>query len=344
MAIKGAALVLIGLVLIVGERFDAMAQEFYKGKTVTIITPFSPGGTYDSLSRLAAQFLPKYIAGEPTIIVQNRTGGGGMIGTRTAYKASPDGLTLLHIPSTFLFQSLLGQVTDIDFTKWGWLGSVGGAHYVFFIRSALPHRSIADLRGARQPLKIGVLGPGSSITETAKMIKQFGKFNVRLVPGYKGYADIALAMRQGEVDGVATAAETLQANALTKSMLEDNFIVLLLSFGGAKPPQKFAPAIAKLPNLRDQIADETERRAFDVYMGTFNITRPFLTTPGIPPDRLQILRNALSKMMHDAEFVAAAEKQGFVLHPVGHEEVGSLVQAMFNLPKAVKEKLEEIFK
>lgn len=238
MVIKGAVLFMIGLTLIVGERFNAMAQEFYKGKTVTIITPFSPGGTYDSLSRLAAQFLPKYIAGEPTIIVQNRTGGGGMIGTRAAYKASPDGLTLLHIPSTFLFQSLLGQVTDIDFAKWGWLGSVGGA----------------------------------------------------------------------------------------------------------KPPQKFAPAIAKLPNLRDQIADETERRAFDVYMGTFNITRPFLTTPGIPPDRLQILRNALWKMMHDAEFVAAAEKQGFVLHPVGHEEVGSLVQAMFNLPKAVKEKLEEIFK
>ncbi|MBI2088199.1 MAG: hypothetical protein HYT78_05560 [Deltaproteobacteria bacterium] len=114
MAIKGAALVLMGLVLIVGERFDAMAQEFYKGKTVTIITPFSPGGTYDSLSRLTANFLPKYIPGEPTIIVQNRSGGGGMIGTRAAYKASPDGLTLLHIPSTFLFQSLLGQVTDID--------------------------------------------------------------------------------------------------------------------------------------------------------------------------------------------------------------------------------------
>lgn len=344
MAMKIAALVMVGLIFLVGERSGARAEEFYGGKTITIICPFSPGGTYDRMSRLAAQFLPKYIPGQPTIIVQNRTGGGGMIGTRAAYKATPDGLTLLHIPSTYLFQALLGQVTDIDFTRWGWLGSVGGAHYVVFVRSALPHRSVDDLRGATPPIKIGALGTGSAITETAKMIKHFAKFNVQLVPGYKGYADIALAMRQGEVDAVATAAATLQANPLTRSMFEDNLIALVLSLGGAKPPKKFASAIAKLPKLRDYIGDETDRRAFDLYMGTFNITRPFLTTPGIPPDRLQILRDALWKMMDDAEFVAAAEKQGFVLNPVRHDEVSSLVQDMFHLPKSVKERLEEVFK
>lgn len=344
MVIKVAALVMLGLIFLVGEGSGAKAEEFYAGKTLSIICPFSAGGTYDRMSRLTAQFLPKYIPGRPTIIVQNRTGGGGMIGTRAAYKADPDGLTLLHIPSTLLFQSLLGQVTDIDFTRWGWLGSVGGAHYVLFIRSALPHRSIDDLRGGAQPLKIGILGPGSSITETAKILKEFGKFNVRLVPGYKGYADIALAVRQGEVDGVATAAATLQANPLTRSMFEKNLIAMVVSFGGAKPPPKFASVIAKLPKLRDYIADETDRRAFDTYMGTFNITRPFLATPGIPPDRLQTLRDGFWKMMHDAAFAAAAEKQGFVLNPVGHEEVSSLVRSMFNLPKPVKERLQEVFK
>jgi tripartite-type tricarboxylate transporter receptor subunit TctC len=338
-----AALAMVGLALMVGGRSNASAEDFYKGKTMTIICPFSPGGTYDRMSRLASQFMPRYIPGEPTIIVQNRTGGGGLIGTRAAYKATPDGLTLLHIPSTYLFQALLGLVTDIDFTKWGWLGSVGGAHYIFYIRSALPHRSIDDLRGS-QPIKIGVMGPGSSITETAKMIKEFGKFNVDLVPGYKGYADIALAIRQGEVDSVATAAATLQANPLTQSMKEENQIVLVMSLGGAKPPKKFAAEIAKLPNFRDHIADKTDLRAFDLYMGTFNITRPFLSTPGIPPDRLQILRDGLWKMMHDAEFVAAAEKQGFVLHPVRHDEVSSLVNDMFNLPKGVKDRLSEVFK
>ena len=266
-----------------------------------------------------------------------------MIGTRAAYKATPDGLTLLHIPSTFLFQSLFGQVADIDFTKWGWLGSVGGAHYIMFIRSSLPYRKVDDLRGPK-PLKLGVLGPRSSITEAAKLIKEFGKFNIELVPGYKGYADIALAIRQGEVDGVSTAAATLEANPLTKSMIREHFIVLLMSLGGGNPPKKFAAEIGKLPKLRDYISDKAEQRAFDAYIGTYNITRPFLVTPGIPADRLQVLRDGLWKMMHDTEFVTAAEKQGFDLNPVSHEGVSAVVRDMFNLPKPEKEKLAEIFK
>lgn len=343
MRITAAALAMVGFTLMLGGRSNASAEDFYKGKTITIVVPFSPGGTYDRLARLVSQFMPRHIPGEPTIIVQNRAGGGGMIGTRAAYKATPDGLTLLHIPSTYLFQALLGQVTDIDFTKWGWLGSVGGAHYVMFIRSAIGRRTVDDLRGG-QPIKIGVMGPGSAITETAKMIKEFGKFNVQLVPGYKGYADIALAIRQGEVDSVATAAATLQANPLTRSMKEEKQIVIAMSLGGAQPPKKFAAEIAKVPKLRAYIADKTDLRAFDLYMGTFNITRPFLATPGVPPDRLQTLREALWKVMHDADFIAAAEKQGFVLNPVRHGEVSSLVNDMFDLPKPVKERLSEVFK
>ncbi len=343
MRFTALALAMIGLTLMVGARSNAVAEDFYKGKTITIVCPFSAGGTYDRMSRLAAEYMPKHIPGQPTIIVQNKAGGGGMIGTRAAYKATPDGLTLLHIPSTFLFQSLFGQSSDIDFTKWGWLGSVGGAHYIMFIRSSLPHRTIDDLRGPKA-LKIGVLGPRSSITEAAKLIKQFGKFNIQLVPGYKGYADIALAIRQGEVDGVSTAAATLEANSLTKSMMEDRSIVLLMSLGGGNPPKKFATEISKLPKLRDHISDEGERRAFDLYIGTFNITRPFLATPGIPADRLQVLRDGLWKMMHDNAFITAAEKQGFELNPVGHEQVSSLVRDMFSLPKPVKDKLAEIFK
>lgn len=343
MRIGAAALTFFAISLVVGGRSNAVAENFYSGKTITIICPFSAGGTYDRMSRLVADHMPKYIPGKPTIIVQNKPGGGGMIGTRAAYRAAPDGLTLLHIPSTFLFQSLFGQVSDIDFTKWGWLGSVGGAHYIMFIRSSLPYRTVEDLRGPK-PLKIGVLGPRSSITQVAKLIKQFGKFNIRLVPGYKGYADIALAIRQGEVDGVSTAAATLQANPLTKAMMKEHFIVLLMSIGGGNPPKKFASVIAKLPKLRDYISDETEKRAFDAYIGTYNITRPFLVTPGTPADRLQVLRDGLWKMMHDTEFVAAAEKQGFDLNPVRHQGVSAVVQAMFSLPRPVKEKLAEIFK
>ena len=327
-----------------GAMSTSAAETFFKGKTITIICPFSPGGTYDRMSRLTAQFMPKHIPGAPTIIVQNRTGGGGMIGARATYRAKPNGLTLLHMPSTYAFRGFLGEVKDIDFTKWGWLGSVGGAHYILFIRSKLPYRSIEDLRSASKPIKIGLLGKGSSITVTAKMLKRLGGLNLKLVRGYKGYADIALAIRQGEVDGVSTAAVTLVVNSLTKSMIEEGFTTMVVSLGGARAPEKFASIIGKLPKFRDYIGDEIGRQTFDAYMGTFNVTRPFMTTPGTPPERLAVLRDALWKMMHDPKFIGAAEQQGFVLHSVGHEEVGKIVKSMFELPKPVEEKLREIFK
>lgn len=322
----------------------AIAQDYYQGKTIKVIVPFSPGGTYDRMARLAAKFMPSHIPGEPTMIVQNITGGGGMIGMRAAYGAEPDGLTLMHTSSLYAFRALLGQMQGIDFLKWGWLGSVGGANYVFFVRSDLPYRTVEEFRNAQAPVKVGVLGRGSSITGSAKIIKDFGKFNLRLVPGYKGYADIALAIRQGEVDGVSTAALTLQANSLTNSMYEEKFIRLVLSLGGAAPPPQFADAIAELPKLRNFITNETDLEAYDTFISGLSITRPFATSPNTPENLLTILRQGFSDMTRDPEFIAAAEKNGFVLNPVGPEAVDSQIKSIFQLPKPVEARLEEVFK
>lgn len=323
---------------------NAGAADYYKGKTIRIIVPASPGGTYDRMARLAARFMPGHIAGEPTMIVQNITGGGGIIGMRAGYKAKADGLTVLHVSSLYAFGSLLGDIKGIDFLKWGWLGSVGGANYIFMVRSDLPYRSVEEFRKAPEPVKVGILGRGSSITNTAKMIKGFGAFNIKLVPGYQGYAGIALALRQGEVDGVSTAALTLAANSLTKAMYQEKFTTLIMALGGAKPPPQFAAAVAKLPKFRDSISNEVDREAFDAYMATFTITRPFAVPPNTPAEPLGILRKALAGMQEDPNFIKAAEKNGFVLNPVGPEAVTAQIKSIFQLPKGVEARLKEVLK
>lgn len=332
------------LICVLIVKSNALSEDYYQGRTIRIIVPASPGGTYDRMARLAARYMPRHIPGTPTLIVQNITGGGGMIGTRAAYNARPDGLTLLHVSALYSFQALTGKVKDIDYLKWGWLGSVGGAHYVFFVRSETPYRSIEEFRKAAEPVKVGIMGPGSSITDSAKMLKEFGKLNIRLVRGYKGYAPIALAVRQNEVDGVSTAALTLEANSLTRSMYSEKLITLITSLGGANPPPQFASAIAKLPKFRDFISDPVERQAFDTYLSTFSITRPFAAPPNTAEKQLSILRKALSDMTQDPEFIAAAEKNGFVLNPVGPEAVTTQIRSIFQLPHPVTEKLKEVFK
>ena len=322
----------------------ATMSPYYKGKTIKMIGHTSAGGTYDRMARLAAQFMPKYIPGEPTIIVQNILGGQGMIAARTAYNAKPDGLTLVHLPSSMALGPWFGKKMDIDFLKWGYLGSVGGAHFILSIRSELPYRSVEELRSSPEPIKAGVMGRTGTISCTTTVAQRLGKLNLKIVPGYKGFSDVALAVRQGEVDGVATSAASHIAHPLAKEMFEKGFTTIVLSLGGAKPPKKLAPVIDKLPYLRDSISDKVDLAAYDAYMASLKISRLFMAPPSTPSAQLKIIRDAFSKMQHNQEFITAAEKQGFVLYPVGHEETVSLIKSMLEIPKPVEDRLKEVFK
>lgn len=322
----------------------AQAADFYKGKTITITCPYSPGGTYDRMSRLAAKFLPGHIPGNPSAIVQNKPGGGGLIGFRSVYRAKPDGLSLVHFASTTVVRRLTGQIKDIDFEKVNWLGSVGGAHYIFYIRSDRPERTIADLKKTAKPIRVAASGPSSLLTQAAKFLQRAGKFNIRLVPGYKGYNPMALATKQNEVDGVSTAAAAVAVNTVTRQMHDDGTIKLILSMGGAPPHKMLAGEIATLPKFVDAISDPQDRQAYIAFSGLLNASRPFVTTPGVPAARVAILRKAMSDMMADPAFVKAATGQGFVLNPLNGAEAEKLILSVFKLPAGIQGRLKTLLK
>lgn len=322
----------------------AQAAEFYAGKTITIVCPYSPGGTYDRMSRLAARFLPKHIPGNPAAIVQNKPGGGGVIGIRGVYRAKPDGLSLVHFASTTVVRRLTGGIKDIDFEKVNWLGSVGGAHYLFFMRSERTERTIDALKKTSKPIRVASSGPSSLLTQAAKFLQRAGKFNIRLVSGYKGYNPMALATKQNEVDGVSTAAAAVAVNSVTRGMHEDGTIKLILSMGGAPPHKKLATEIATLPKFVNAISDPQDRKAYVAFSGLLNASRPFITTPGVPADRVAVLRKAMSDMMADPAFVKAATDQGFVLNPLNGAEAEKLILSVFKLPSNIQARLKTLLK
>lgn len=322
----------------------AQAANYYAGKTITIICPYSPGGTYDRMSRLAARFLPRHIPGNPSAIVQNKPGAGGVIGIRSVYRAKPDGLSLVHFASTTVVRRLTGGIKDIDFEKVNWLGSVGGAHYVFFLRSERPERTIDALKNTKNPIRVASSGPSSLLTQAAKFLQRAGKFNIRLVSGYKGYNPMALATKQNEVDGVSTAAAAVAVNAVTRSMHKDGTIKLILSMGGAPPHKRLAAEILGLPKFVDAIDDPQDRKAYIAFSGLLNASRPFITTPGVPADRVAILRKAMSDMMADPDFVKAATDQGFVLNPLNGAEAEKLILSVFKLPQDIQDRLKTLLK
>ncbi len=322
----------------------AGAADFYAGKTITIVCPYSTGGTYDRMSRLAAKFLPRHIPGNPAAIVHNRPGAGGVIGLRSVYKAEPDGLSLIHFTSPMVVRSLTGGIKDIDFKKLTWLGSVGGAHYIFALRSNRPERTIKDFQTTKTPIRVGASGPSSLLTQAPKFLQRAGKFNIRLVPGYKGYNPMALAMKQDEVDAVSTAGVAIRVNTATREMHKDGTIKLVLSMGGAPPPDSLKAEVAALPKFVDGIADPKDRDAWVAFSGLLSASRPFGATPGLPADRAAILKKAMADMMADPEFRKTATDQGFVLNTLNAQEAEKLILSVFNLPADIQERLKTLLK
>jgi len=322
----------------------AHSADFYAGKTITITCPYSPGGTYDRMARLAALFLPKHIPGNPSAIVQNKPGGGGMIGIRSVYRAKPDGLSVVHFASTTVAQQVTGAIKDVDFTTFNWLGSPGGAHYLFFMRSERPEKTIAQLKSAATPIRIAASGPSSLLTQAAKFLQRAGKFNMRLVSGYKGYNPMALATKQKEVDAVSTAGAAVLVNTVTRQMRQDGTVRIVMSMGGAPPPKALAAELARLPKFVDAIDDAKDRAAWIAFSGLLEASRPFVTTPGVPAARVAILQKGMADMMADPAFVKKATSQGFVLNPLDGAATAKLTLSVLKLPADTKGRLKTLLK
>lgn len=352
--LKSATILSMGLALIffslAGTRKAAAsdtdspiaASKYYEGKTIHLIVPFSAGGSYDRMARLIARYAPAHIPGEPTVIVENRPGGGGLIGARFVYDAKPDGLTLLHIPSDLSLQQFTGFEKHVDLRKFDWIGSVGGACFMMYIRSQLPYHSVDDLRNAPEAIKIGGIGRGNLPDQLPLLLKEMIGLNLRVVAGYKGYDPIALAVRQGEIDGALGALVLTKVHPLTKEMLTTGFIRIALLMRGMEPTEEYRDIVKNVPDARDFIKDDRDRRAYQACVGILAATRLFAAPPGTDPKVLSLLRNALQKTMQDEEFTASATKAGFVLEFKNHSETASLINDFLDVSGPAKERLIKV--
>jgi hypothetical protein len=155
---------------------------------------------------------------------------------------------------------------------------------------------------------------------------------------------MALATKQNEVDGVSTAGAAVLVNTVTRQMREDGTIKLILSMGGAPPPKALASELASLPKFVDAIDDPKDRAAYVAFSGLLAASRPFVTTPGVPADRVAILQKAMSDMLADPEFMKKASGQGFVLNPLDGAATAKLTLSVLKMPEETKARLTALIK
>lgn len=300
-------------VLLMQLGFQALSWgqvSFYENKTIRIVVGTASGGTIDA-ARIIAQHLGKYIAGNPSVIVQSMPGGGHIVATNHVFNvAKPDGLTLLAAnPNVAIAQLIKVEGVRFDVRAFEWLGSSGADGVVMTIRADLPYNSFEDMRKGGQELKVGSTGPGSNAHDFPLLLKEFAGANFRFVSGYPASTDILLALERKEVD--VWAAFTAAVRPVVQRGLVRPLVRARVS----------SPGFDQLPVDENLTSDPIGKALMSIKTAPLAVGRAIAATPGTPPERVAILREALAKVLADPELGALGRKAQIDFQHIAAEEV-----------------------
>jgi tripartite-type tricarboxylate transporter receptor subunit TctC len=338
---RGAICLLLWFVVWVS---GAAAQTpFYQGKTITIIVSTKAGDVYDLYPRLVAEFMPKHIPGSPNIIIQNVAGAAGLIGTNQLYNtAKPDGLTFgATYPALYFEQLAKRPEVKFDWTKFIWIGSTVSSNSLMYMRADTPYKTIEDVRTASTPPKCGATGVTSSAYYMPKLLEDAIGTKFDIVPGYVAGQDIDLAVERGEVMCRAFTVNAFFAREPFITWRKKNFVRVLYQTG-TKPDRRIQD-VPLFNSLMDKYkTPENVRRLTKVVVAADEFGRPLVFPPGVPADRVKIIRDAFNKTIHDPALLAEAEKRRLDIDPATGEELDALAKEVMTAPPDVVEKVKKL--
>lgn len=305
---------------------------FYEGKTIRIVVGTASGGTIEA-ARIIAHHLGKYIAGNPTVIVQSMPGGAHIVATNYVFNvARPDGLTLLAAnPNVAIAQLIKVDGVRFDVRKFEWLGSSGSDSVVMTIRADLPYTTFEEMRKAGQEQRVGSTGPGSNAHDFPLLLKEFAGANFRFVSGYPASTDILLALERKEVDIWAAFAAAVRP---------------VVQRGTVRPlvrARVSSPGFDHLPIDETLTSDPVGKTLMSIKTAPLAVGRALATTPGIPADRAAILREGVAKVLSDPEVRSLARKAQIDFQNIPAEEVRKrMTTILHQSPQVEKEMIKYI--
>jgi tripartite-type tricarboxylate transporter receptor subunit TctC len=284
----------------------------------------------------------KYIPGNPNIIVQPMLGAGSLIAANHVYNvAKPDGLTLGMFLNTIYLDQMVGR-KEVQFAveKFGWIGSPVGEAMMLYIRADTPYKTIADIIKAKEPPKCAATGTASSSYLLAMLLEETVGAKFTSVLGYQGSGDSDMAVEKGEVVCRAHNISAHFGREPFDSWHKKGFDRHIVQTGRKRDPNlRETPTLYE---LMDQYkTNELSRRAAQVILAGGEFGRPLLATPGVPVERLNILRAAFAKSMKDPELLADAKKGRMEVEPSTAEELQALVKEVMEQPREVSERVRK---
>lgn len=310
---------------------DAIS-DFYRGKTVSVIVAAPPGGGYDLLARTISRHLGSYIPGQPTIVVRNMPGAGGIVAMNYMYNSAPrDGTAIGAMQNNAPFEPLFGTKEALyDPTKFNWLGSPSTETALLAVWHSVPVAKFEDVR-ARE------IRVGSNTSLWARILNETLVFKLKTVVGYRGQNDILHGMERGELDGYpGVFYASLAANR--PSWIAENKVKILLQMGGEREA-----ALPDVPLLSEVVSTPEDKQLADQASAPMAIGRPYTLPPGVPEERVRALRDAIWAVFQSADFVDSANKMQ--MNPNAKrtgQQVQEIIDRAYQAPPAVTARLRRL--
>ena len=302
-------------------------EDFYRGRSAKLTVAAAPGGGADLYARVLARHLGKHIPGHPTFIIHHTPGAAGLLAARQLQSSAPgDGSVVALLQRNNLLEPLLSD-RDVGFDprKVIWIGSLNRDTYLIFSWHTSGIRTIED--AMKRELVLGNTGGGNENVTFPLLLNQTIGTKFKLVRGYKGGGDLAIAIQRGEVQGRAITWTTLRADH--PDWLRDRKVNVIVH------ALKRNPDLPEVPAAIEYVKDEKDRRLYQLLFATFEAGRPFAMAQGTPPDRVAALRKAFAELSRDGEFLKELQQRGGSIEYMPGEEVEQLISSIYATPRDV---------
>jgi tripartite-type tricarboxylate transporter receptor subunit TctC len=333
-------LAMIGMDAWTPDPARAFTHEFFKGKTIKILIGASAGGAFDTWGRMVGRHLGKHIPGNPVVVVENVTGAGGLILANQVYKTTkPDGLTLATFNGGLLMGQILGRPgIEFDAQRFEYLGVPAKFDSVCAFSKASGITSFDRWKASKAPVKVGGTAPGSNLVDIPKVLMAVFGLPTQIITGYKGFAEIRLAVDGGELAGACGGWDGLKL--LWGNQIEAGDILLIL-----QTRSQPLPDLPKVPLVTDFTTNDDDRQLIEVGIQfPALLSLAYVLPPETPKDRVQLLRKSFADTLVSPDFLTDVQRAKLNVDPGSGEELQKTVDRLFKLTPKVANRLKEILK
>lgn len=305
------------------------AEDFYRGKQVVLLIASGSGGGYDTYARAFARHLTDHLAGHPLVVAKNLPAAGGLAAANTLYSvASKDGLTIAALTNGVAMDPLLGNpAARFDALKINWLGSIGKLHNVCATWFKIPTRTIEAAR--TRSVTVAAAGPTSNTVIVPNVLNALLGTRFKVVAGYEPGTGMSLAVERGEVEGICGLSwSTIRASR--PDWIADRKLNVLVQMAFGKLPE-----LPDVPSALELVSDPDSKRVLELVLMRQEMGRPVAAPPGVPADRVAVLRQAFDATVRDPAFLAEAQRLALEIDPLTAAEVEKLLAAVYAAPRAI---------